>query len=263
MGITNIGWTATVLPDGTVLPGYTHNEWWGCSSPAGAGCDHCYAAFLDRRTGGQHFGIGTRPRLTSEKNRNLPYRWDRLAEASGVRRKVFCGSMMDVFDRFAPEGARAALWPKMKATKHLDWFLLTKRVANIPKFLPADWGDGYPNVAIGATVENRKSGLRRLEQLRSIPVRLRFLSIEPLLEDLGDINLAGIGWVIIGGESGSQCRPMNPAWVERIIAQCREQGVPVFFKQWGGKLPDDGGCIINGTEIKEWPIWDPALALNP
>lgn len=73
---------------------HTHNEWWGCSAPAGAGCDNCYAAQLDRRTGGQHFGIGTAPRLTKEQNRNKPYRWNREAEAAGIRAKVFCGSMM-------------------------------------------------------------------------------------------------------------------------------------------------------------------------
>src|SRR3990167_6622048 len=98
MGITTISWTSTVMPDGTVRPGYTHNEWWGCSSPAGAGCDHCYAAQIDKRTGGKHFGLGTAPRLTKEPNRNKPYRWNREAEAAGVRAKVFCGSMMDFFD---------------------------------------------------------------------------------------------------------------------------------------------------------------------
>ncbi len=76
---------------------HTHNEWWGCSSPAGAGCDHCYAVKVDKRFGGNHFGRGTKPRLTKEQNRNKPYRWNRLAQAAGERKKVFCGSMMDFF----------------------------------------------------------------------------------------------------------------------------------------------------------------------
>lgn len=254
MGITNIAWTATVMPDGRVKPGYSFNEWWGCSSPAGAGCDHCYAAMLDRRTGGHHFGIGTSPRLTKEKNRNQPYRWNRESEAIGVRQKVFCGSMMDFFDRHAPSGARGPLWEKVKATQWLDWLILTKRPGNILKMLPADWGDhGYPNAWMGVTVENKRSGLRRLDQLRNIPARIRFLSVEPLLEDLGSIDLTGIHWCIVGGESGSGFRKMEKAWVDRVIAQCREQGVSIFFKQWGGTARDAGGCMIDGIEIKEWP----------
>lgn len=233
---------------------HTHNEWWGCSAPAGAGCDHCYAAQLDRRTGGQHFGIGTSPRLTKEQNRNKPYRWNREAEAAGTRAKVFCGSMMDFFDKNAPAGARDPLWEKIKATSSLDWQLLTKRPANIPSMLPKDWGEGYDNVWLGVTVENRRSGLRRLEQLRNIPAKVHFLSIEPLLEDLGEINLAGIQWVILGGESGSGFRRMDKVWADSVIAQCREQNVSVFFKQWGGTAKDAGGCIIDGIEIKQWPL---------
>lgn len=240
--VTGIAWTD-----------HTHNEWWGCSSTAGAGCDKCYAAALDRRTGGNYFGIGTVPRLTKEANRNKPYRWNRDAGDSGKRFRVFCGSMMDFFDKNAPEGARDALWAKIRETTHLDWQVLTKRTANIPKMLPADWGDGYPNVWLGATCEDKKSGLRRLAQLRDIPAKIRFLSVEPLLEDLGDIDLSGIHWVIVGGESGGGYRPMDKSWAERVIAQCREQDVSVFFKQWGGTANDAGGCLIDGREIKEWP----------
>lgn len=232
---------------------HTHNEWWGCSAPAGAGCDNCYAAALDHRFGGSHFELGARPRLTKERNRNKPYRWNREAAASGVRQKVFCGSMMDFFDKHAPEGAREALWAKIKTTPSLDWQILTKRPGNILRMLPPDWGDGYPNVWLGVTVENRRNGLRRLEQLRTIPARVRFLSAEPLLEDLGAIDVTGIHWVIVGGESGHGYRQMEQGWAETVIAQCRKQGVSVFFKQWGGTAPDAGGCLFNGTEIKEWP----------
>ncbi len=238
----------------------THNPWWGCSSPAGAGCDRCYAATLDRRTGGNHFGIGTAPRLTSPQNRNKPLLWNRQAEASGVRLKVFCGSMMDWTDKNAPAGSRDELWRTIRATPMVDWQLLTKRAPNISAMLPADWGEGYPNVWLGVTVENRRSGLRRMEQLRSIPAKVRFLSAEPLLEDLGELDLTGFHWLIIGGESGIGCRPMDPAWAESLIHRCREQGVSVFFKQTGGV--NGGDCIIGGREIKEWPnMPQPRIAL--
>jgi len=238
--VTAIAWTD-----------HTQNFWWGCSSPAGAGCDHCYAARLDRRTGGNHFGLGTKPRLTSIQNRRKPFRWNREAEASGVRQKVFCGSMMDVFDKNAPAEARSEMWATIRATPMLDWQLLTKRPSNIADMLPPDWGDGYANAWLGVTVENKRSGLRRLEQLRTISAKVRFLSVEPLLEDLGKIDLTGIHWVIIGGESGAGYRKMERAWVDNILSQCRAQAVPVFFKQWGGF--DGGDCIIDGREIKEWP----------
>ena len=231
----------------------THNEWWGCSSVAGAGCLNCYAAALDRRTGGNYFGVGTKPRLTKEENRNKPYKWNREAEIAGKRMHIFCGSMMDFFDKNAPTGAREALWSKIRETSWLDWQILTKRTANIPKMLPPDWGDGYSNVWLGATCEDRRSGLRRLDQLRDIPANIRFLSIEPLLEDLGDLDLRGIRWVIIGGESGGGFRKMEKSWVNNVICQCREQNVALFFKQWGGKSPGAGGCLIDGIEIKEWP----------
>jgi protein gp37 len=239
---------------------HSWNPWWGCSSPAGAGCDNCFATRLDSRTGGHFFGRGTRPRLTGAKNRGLPFRWNRDAESAGVRERVLCGTMLDVFDRFAPVGAREELWETVKGTPSLDWFLLTKRVSNIPKYLPPDWADGYPNAALGCTVENRRSGLRRLAQLRDIPALVRFVSFEPLLEDLGDVDLRGIQFAVIGGESGPGCRLMAIPWAECLIAQCREQAVRVYFKQVGGAGWEAGGCLINGIEIKEWPVFPAANA---
>lgn len=239
---TGIGWTDK-----------THNEWIGCSAPAGAGCANCYAALWDRRFGGDRFGVGKCPSLSSEQNRNKPYRWERESIVARVRTKVFCGSLMDFFDKHAPSGARSALWGKIAATPNLDWQILTKRSSNIAKMLPPDWGIGYDNVWLGVTIEDRKSGLRRLEHLRAIPAKVKFVSIEPLLEDLGVVDFSGIDWAIIGGESGRACRPMKEEWVLKIIRQCREQGVKVFFKQWGGSDKIAGGCIVSGMEIKEFP----------
>ncbi|MEW8253735.1 MAG: phage Gp37/Gp68 family protein [Candidatus Thiodiazotropha taylori] len=237
---TEIAWTDS-----------TFNPWWGCTK-VGPGCDHCYAEALDKRTGGSHWGLGTSPRILSADNWRKPHRWQRQAEKDGSTRKVFCGSMCDWADKHAPEGQRDRLWQLIRQTSSLRWQLLTKRAPNIRKYLPDDWGNGYPNVWLGVTVENRKHGLRRLDVLREIPAKVRFLSIEPLLEDLGNIDLTGIHWVIVGGESGHHARPMNPEWVWRIKDQCWWQGIPFFFKQWGGRK-DKGGCLIGGLEMKDWP----------
>lgn len=237
---TEIAWTDS-----------TFNPWWGCSK-VGPGCDHCYAEALDRRTGGDHWGPNKTPRVMSGDNWRKPVRWHRIAAASGTRRRVFCGSMCDWADKNAPDGQRDRLWDLIRTTPALDWQLLTKRAPNIAKSLPPDWGDGYENVWLGVTVENRKHGLPRIKHLRSVPARVRFLSIEPLLEDFGPLDLSGIHWVIVGGESGPLARPMQPEWVASIRAQCEAQGVPFFFKQWGGRR-DKGGCLISGGEIKQWP----------
>ena len=236
---TEIAWTDS-----------TFNPWWGCTKVA-PGCDHCYAQTLDRRTGGDHWGPDKRPRVLSDENWRKPARWQRRAAASGTRRRVFCGSMCDWADKNAPAGQRDRLWALIRATPGLDWQLLTKRAPRIAQCLPADWGEGYANTWLGVTVEDRDHGLVRIEHLRRVPARVRFLSVEPLLEDLGEINLAGIDWVIVGGESGPGARAMDAAWVHNIRRQCTAAGVAFFFKQWGGRTK--GGCLLEGAEIKQWP----------
>jgi len=194
---TEIAWT-----------GSTFNPWWGCQK-IGQGCEHCYAAALDNRTGGHFFQQGQQPKTLSESYWQQPLRWNRQAEKAGQRRKVFCGSMCDWADKNAPAGQRERLWGLVWETPMLDWQLLTKRASNIHKCLPADWGGGYGNVWLGVTVENRRQGLRRMEMLKDIPAQVRFLSIEPLLEDLGTLDLTGIHWVIVGGERGKTCRILH------------------------------------------------------
>ena len=230
----------------------TFNPWWGCQriSPA---CDHCYAAALDHRTGGDYWEKGNKPRAMSEANWKKPPKWNLLAINSGNRYRVFCGSMCDVFDKNAPAGQRDRLFTLIRETEHLDWQLLTKRPTNIIKYLPDDWGEGYDNVWLGTTVEDVEYGLPRIDVLRKTPAKLRFLSVEPLLQNLGEVDLTGIDWVIIGGESGPQAREMKLSWVNNLIIQCRGQNVPIWFKQWGGKGKDKGGCLFGGKEIKEWP----------
>ncbi len=228
---------------------HTFNPWWGCTKVA-PGCDNCYAEAWDKRWGGNHWGKGTQLRIMSDANWKKPRQWNRKQPGT----KVFCGSMCDVFDKNAPVGQRERLWDLIRETPDLHWQLLTKRAPNFEKYLPDDWGDGYENVWLGVTVENQKHGLPRIDILREIPAKVRFLSVEPLLENLGFFNLTGIHWVIAGGESGPNARPMYGEWLEMVRKNCNLENVPFFFKQWGGKDKDKGGCTIHQREVKEWPI---------
>jgi len=110
-----------------------------------------------------------------------------------------------------------------------------------------------PNVWFGVSVENRRHGLPRIDALRRTPAAHRFLSVEPLLEDLGDLDLCSIDWVIVGGESGPGARPMEEAWVLDILSQCRRDGVPFFFKQWGGVRKHTTGRVLQGRIYNEFP----------
>lgn len=231
---------------------HTFNPWWGCVAIA-PGCDNCYASALDARTGGNYWNAHQPPRRTKANNWRTVLRWHEHATITNRRLRVFCGSMMDWCDKDAPAGAREELFELIRATPMLDWQLLTKRATRIAECLPDDWGDGYDNVWLGVTCEDIRYGYPRLEALRSIPARLRFVSAEPLLEALPGIDLTGIDWVIVGGESGPGCRPMAAEWATDLIARCDESGVSVWFKQHGGAGRDKGGCLIAGAERKEWP----------
>lgn len=231
---------------------HTFNPWWGCTAIA-PGCDNCYAAALDKRTGGDYWNPKVAPRRTRVQNWNKVHKWNEQAKTENRRHRVFCGSMMDWCDNNAPEGIYEALWQLISDTPYLDWQMLTKRGDRIEKLLPTDWYEGYDNVWLGVTVEDRTYGYPRLDALREIPAKVRFLSCEPLLEDVSDINLDGIDWVIIGGESGPNYRPMKESWAKGLLARCEYYDVPVWFKQWGGNKKPKGGCIIGGNERKEWP----------
>ena len=248
------------------------NPWWGCSrvSPA---CQHCYAETFAHRYGHDIWGKDSDRRFFGDKHWNEPLRWNRKAEADGVRRRVFCASMADVFEARADlDEPRARLWELIAETPWLDWLLLTKRPASVHALAPARWfvepGNllceacsgsaslplgttcneheprmtGWPaNVWIGTTVEDQQRADERLPLLRSIPARIRFLSCEPLLGPL-DLDLTGISWVIVGGESGPGARPMDPEWVRTLREQCvsantrgteRDASPAFLFKQWG------------------------------
>lgn len=235
---SSIEWTA----DSDGRPGATFNPWLGCAklSPA---CANCYAETWAKRTGHAALWDGER-RRTSEAYWRQPLKWNHKAAAEGRRIKVFCASLADVFDNQVPGAWRCDLWDLIYYTPHLDWLLLTKRPQNIAKMLPlkahgalADWGDGWPNVWLGTTGEDRDRYRQRWPHLADIPARVRFLSYEPALGSMGDLHLRCAGspdWVIVGGESGPNARPMHPQWARDVRDQCVAAGVPYFFKQWGG-----------------------------
>ncbi|MBA4282019.1 phage Gp37/Gp68 family protein [Ralstonia sp.] len=244
---------------------HTFNPWIGCTKISAA-CDHCYAEAWDAR-GLQ--GLPTRwgPHAdrtrTSAGNWSKPRTWNSKAKAAGVRYRVFCASLADVFDNhrsILPEW-RADLWRLIDATPHLDWLLLTKRPQNIAKMLPADWGRGRPNVWLGTSTEDRSEMLRRGEALAAVPAVVRFWSAEPLVGDLGVIPPAIMpDWIITGGENGQHFRPVNPDWFRGLRDQCSAAGVPFLFKQWEGRRQKE--IKAKGREL-DGVVWDgyPTLAL--
>jgi protein gp37 len=228
---------------------HTFNPWSGCQKVS-AGCLHCYAETMAKRnpkTLGVWGPQGTRVRM-SEAYWRKPYKWNERAVAAGRRERVFCASMADVFeDRPELVEWRVELFRMIVHTRGLDWLLLTKRPQNVMPMLDRmGWPSLMENVWIGTSVEDQQAADERIPHLLAIPATVRFLSMEPLL---GPVDLrkcyekkvtqwhGGINWVIVGGESGHGARPIHPDWVRSIRDQCRESGVPFFFKQWGEYVP--------------------------
>lgn len=244
---TKIEWCATTGPDGTVYPGHTFNPWWGCQKVSPA-CKHCYAAdFANRFHPGLWGPAATTPRkIASEDYWKQPIKWDVKAKQLGIKLKVFCASMADVFEEHrGVEEARIRLWNLIVATPNLNWLLLTKRPENIMNMIPSIWWGGLPqNIWVGTTVENQEYADERIPHLLRVSATVRFLSMEPLC---GPVDLRKyiswdidntIDWVIAGGESGRQASPSHPDWFRSLRDQCDPAGVPFFFKQWGELLPD-------------------------
>ena len=242
---------------------HTFNPWEGCQK-VGSGCDHCYAETRNARfAGGQaiNWGPGAPRRRTTAKNWQLPIKWNAEAAANGIRYRVFCASLADVFDNAVDPAWREDLFRLIEATPNLHWLLLTKRIGNVGNMLPVpfDFDKHYPNVWIGATIVNQEEANRDIPKLLAVPAAKRFLSMEPLLGpvDLEDLVIkhavgeqhfsalqcdddedpdwhgATVDWVIVGGESGPKARPMHPDWARSLRDQCEAAGVPFLFKQWG------------------------------
>jgi protein gp37 len=180
---------------------------------------------------------------------------------------VFCASLADVFDNQWERQWRADMWSVIMATPNLDYLLLTKRPQNIARMLPPDWGDGYPNVWLGATTEDAERFKLRWPILARIPATLRFISYEPAIGPLGRIDIGEHlpDWIICGGESGGQARVMYPAWARHVRDQCVAFGIPFFHKQWGtyrsNPLMQEHGLLRADAARRDPPIYGKGGAL--
>lgn len=215
---------------------HTFNPWIGCTKVSEA-CRNCYAEAIAKRFYASMvtWGPGQKRWRTADGNWKNPRSWNREAARRQVRYRVFCASLADVFDAEIEARWRTDLWGLIRETPSLDWLMLTKRPENISRMLPSDWGNGWPNVWLGTTAEEQRRADERLPALLAVPAVVHFASCEPLLEPL-EIErnlLAGLDWVIAGGESGAGSRKMNVEWVRSLRDQCVRAGACFFFKQWG------------------------------
>jgi len=230
----------------------TFNLVWGCVKIS-PGCKNCYADTLARRYGHDVWGPGKSRREFGEKHWAEPLKWNTDAIAAGERRRCFCGSMCDwAEDHPTTAAARQRLWPLIRQTPGLDWLLLTKRHERIAGCLPDDWGNGYANVWLGVSVENNDY-VHRADALRKIPAAVRFISYEPALGPVPDLNLDGIDWLIFGGESGPGFRPMDPQWARGIKDKCDAAGTAFFFKQ-SAAIRTEMGTLLDGQSYKNYPV---------
>jgi protein gp37 len=227
----------------------TWNPVRGCTKIS-PGCAHCYAeTFAERFRGvpGHPYEQGFDLRLVPGKLAE-PLRWRKP-------KSVFVNSMSDLFHRDVPEEYVEAVARVMRAANWHTYQVLTKRSERMRDLLRTRLAEfaGLPNVWWGVSVEDRRHGLPRIDHLRDAPAATRFLSVEPLLEDLGEVDLSGIHWVIVGGESGPGARPLHPEWVVSLRDQCQSAGVAFFFKQWGGVRKGKAGRELDGRTYDEIP----------
>lgn len=232
----------------------TWNPTTGCDRIS-AGCDNCYALTLakrlkamgstkyqtdgDPRTSGPGFGVALHADAL-----DIPRRWR-------DPRTVFVNSMSDLFHARVPLAYVQQVFTVMRETPRHTFQVLTKRAARLAKV--AHHLDWPANVWMGVSVED-DTHRERVNHLREVPAAVRFISAEPLLGPLADLDLDGVDWLIAGGESGQGCRPMDPAWVRDLRDQCRSAGTAFFFKQWGGRTPKVGGRLLEGRTWDEMPL---------
>jgi protein gp37 len=227
----------------------TWNPIRGCTKIS-PGCAHCYAeTFAERFRGvqGHPYEQGFDLRLVPGKLAD-PLSWAKP-------KMIFVNSMSDLFHEDVPD---AYIELVVQVMAHADWhtyMVLTKRSERLRELLQSklQFAARLPHIWWGVSVENQRHGLPRIADLRVASPSVSFLSIEPLLEDLVDLDLTGINWVIVGGESGPGARPMERPWVDRILQQCQTREIPFFFKQWGGVRKSKTGRTLDGRTYDEHP----------
>jgi protein gp37 len=237
--LTSIEWTDA-----------TWNPVRGCTKIS-PGCKHCYAkTFAERFRGvpGHPYEQGFDLRLVPEKL-DQPLKWKQP-------RKIFVNSMSDLFHPDVPDSYIVQVCKVMIRANWHHYQVLTKRSDRLSRLLNTKLKFATTSAHIwwGVSVEDKKYGLPRIDDLRNTPASIKFLSIEPLLEDLGRLNLTKINWAIVGGESGHGARPIREEWVQNVLRQCRRQKVQFFFKQWGGPNKKLTGRVLNNRTYDELPI---------
>jgi protein gp37 len=232
----------------------TWNPVTGCTKIT-AGCDNCYAErFAERWRGipGHPFENGFDLTLRPDRL-DQPLKWKRS-------RMIFVNSMSDLFHKSVPFSFVDAVFDTMEACDWHVFQVLTKRSSRMRDYLKKRYIDRFApeHIWLGVSVEDAK-GAARIAHLRSAPAAVRFLSVEPLIGPVGQVDLSGIHWVIAGGESGPGARVLNIEWARQIRDECAQQGVSFFFKQWGGFRPKSGGRDLDGREWNEFPTRKVAL----
>lgn len=244
---TSIGWTT-----------HTFNPWWGCTKVSD-GCDHCYAESFDKRVGGDHWGPGQPRRFFGPKHWKQPLDWNEEARRTWKIEKVFSGSMCDIFDTEPASlqqmnAARQQLWATIRLTDHLIWQLLTKRPAGYSNMIALDVL-ALPRVWPGVTCENQPQYELRWPKMPDFSARRPWISYEPALGPLTLTLFPWPSWVVCGGESGNQRRPMVLKWAADLKAECQEKNIPFFMKQVSARTPNEGKLLIpESLKAQEFPF---------
>lgn len=245
MAKTKIEWTATRHADGTTTAGETWNPTTGCTKIS-AGCKHCYAEIMHRRLramGQDKYTEPFRVLKTHEKELERPLSWRKP-------RVVFVNSMSDLFHDQVPLSFIQRVFSVMNHCSRHTFQVLTKRADLLERYAPnLTWTD---NIWMGVSVEDERVA-HRIDHLRRTGAQVKFLSLEPLLSPLPHLDLSGIDWVIVGGESARKPRPIREEWVETIRQQCEASNTAFFFKQWGGTNKKKTGRLLNGRTYDQMP----------